>query len=290
MPSSELRGLAAAFSPSVFKALASARVGHAAERVSQLINSETHASKPLAEAFDTAHRRLLANYPTEYAFKNEVVSRVVLGRHSPTTATALVEQPMSSSIADLLILNGSSTIYEVKTDLDSFARLPSQLADYQRHAEFVYVVVSDRRAQIAERQVPQAVGVVALKKGRHLSVVRAARSNVDRLRHVDLFRLLRTAEAKALATREVGFDAGVAPGRVRDEAFAIFNSLSIEHAHSATVAALRARGASARTLISSPFFPQSLRALAYGTELSHVATERLRDRLREPIASILEQI
>lgn len=290
MPDSDLRALAAAFSPAVFKALAKAEVGPAAERVSRLLERDEPTSTVLADAFEAAHARLLSSYPSEYAFKNEIVSRVIVGKHSPSTASALLEQPMGSSVADLLILNGTSTVYEVKTDLDSFARLPVQLADYSRHAEYVYVVVSERRAQSAERIVPRSVGILALRRRGSLSVVRSATSNLANLLHADLFRLLRTSEAKSLIFKQTGHKSVAASGFARAEMYEIFAMLSCEQAHNATIEELKGRSLSARRLIRNSSFPPSLRALAYGSELSAIGTARVEQRLAQSVEAVLAAI
>lgn len=290
MPTSDLRALAAAFSPAVFKALAGAEIGNAAGRVARLLGPDEPTSTVLADAFEAAHARLLTTYPSEYAFKNEIVSKIVIGKHSPSTASALLEQPMGSSVADVLILNGTSTVYEVKTDLDSFARLPAQLADYNRHAEYVYVVVSERRVASAERIIPGTVGVLALRRRGSLSVVRQAVSNLANLLHADLFRLLRTAEAKSLIFKLTGYESGIASGLARAEMYEIFATLPREQAHAATVAELKGRGLSARRLVTSRAFPPSLRALAYGSELSAIGTARLEQRLSLPVEAVLSAI
>ncbi|WP_181015912.1 sce7726 family protein [Microbacterium sp. BH-3-3-3] len=287
---SDLRSLAGAFSPAVFKALAKAQIGSAAGRVARLLGPDVQASTVLADAFEVAHARLLSTYPNEYAFKNEIISKIIVGKHSPSTASALIEQPMGSSVADVLILNGTSTVYEVKTDLDSFARLPAQLADYSRHAEYVYVVVSERRVEPADRAVPGNVGVIALRRRGSLSVLRPAVSNLANIAHSDLFRLLRTGEAKSLIFRLTGHASRVASGRARAEMYEIFTTLPLEQAHAATVAELRGRGLSARTLITNSVFPPSLRALAYGSELSAIGTARLQQRLLLPVGAVLSAI
>lgn len=290
MSYSELRRLAATFSPAVFKALARNEVGNAARRVAQLLNPNESDSTLLADAFERAHARLVAAYPSEYSFKNQIVSKLILGKHSPSTASALLEQPMGSSIADVLVLNGTSTVYEVKTDLDSFARLPMQLMDYNRHAEYVYVVVSEQRALQAEKLVPEPTGILALRRSGALSTVRPALSNLPNLLHEDLFRLLRTAEAKSLIYRLAGYQSTAASGHLRDEVFQYFGALSSTQAHAAVVEELKGRGESARRLLANAAFPSSLRALAYGTELSSIGTTRLEQRLYSPVKAVLSTI
>ncbi len=272
------------------KALASENFGPVAARVERLLEPHESDAKPLGQAFNDAHSRLLASYQSEYSYKNQIVSKIVLGRHSLTTASALIEQPMSASVADVLVLNGTSTVYEVKTDLDSFARLQAQVRDYIRHAEYVYVVVSERRASTAKKNVPEEAGIITLRPRGNLSVIRPAPSNLATLRHTDIFRLLRTGEALSVM-RATGGDPQKSPsGHARDVAYAHFRALPLLQAHEAVVQALKLRSTSARALLSDPGFPSSLRSLAYATELSVIGSNRLSNRLKLPISAILDSV
>jgi hypothetical protein len=233
----------------------------------------------LGEAFDLAHRLLQQQYRAEYVYKNELISKIVFGRHSPKTASALLELRMGSSCADLVIVNGTSTTYEIKTDLDQFTRLRQQLEDYSTRTEFVYVVTSERRAEIAVAQVPRNVGVVAIRAGGALRTVKAAVANLDALQVDHMFQMLRTAEALHLLARVTGYELDVQPGYAWPRMRELFADLPASIVHRGVVDELRARGIATGALTMAPGFPASLRALAYSTELSGVAAERLLERL-----------
>ena len=129
--------LAAAFSPAVLKGLASADARAVAPRLAPVAAMAPNPEATLGEAFDAALKSLVAGHRSEYVFKNQIISKVVFGRHSPRTASALLELPMGQSVADVVVLNGTSTTYEVKTDLDQFTRLSTQLDDYARDRKSV---------------------------------------------------------------------------------------------------------------------------------------------------------
>lgn len=194
---------------------------------------------------------------------------------------------MGTSIADVVILNGTSTVYEIKTDFDTFTRLPTQIADYQKFSEYVYVVVSDRRIQAAEQQVPKNIGILGLNRRGSFSVARPASSNLAALNHRHLFQLLRTHEAVSLAQEATGETLHVPTGYLREAAYERFQLLPVAHAHTATVAKLKDRGSNAGRLMTYPDFPPSLRALAYATEPSGVGADRLRTRLHQSVADVL---
>lgn len=286
-PASSARRLAPVFSTRVFRALAAEHPEGVTARLAPLATVDVPDTATLAERFEVAHRSLVASYRSEYVFKNTLVSKIVFGKHRPGTASAILEMQMGDSEADLLVLNGTSTVYEIKTDLDQFNRLSSQLRDYCTHADRVYVVTSDGRAATAENLVPNHVGILALKRSGALSTVRPATSNLDQLRHEYLFRMLRRHEAQALLCDRIGYTPDVPTGHLSERMAALFSELAIADAHRLVVAQLRQRGRAAASLTSTGGFPTSLRALAYAAELSGIGRERLLRRLHQPMSLVL---
>lgn len=277
--------LASVFSSRVFRDLAmGVERPNLQARLTALTDIPLRNDATLGDAFDAAYRLLVRDYRSEYTFKNELVSKIIFGRHSPSTATALIEQPMGSSEADVLVLNGTSTVYEIKTEFDSYSRLGRQLADYSRYADLVNVVTSDNRATAIERMLPGHVGLLTWQRSGALRVVRPPKSNLDALQSGCIFELLRTREALAALTQHVGYSVDVPRGHLRQRLNEIFARLDIAEAHGLVVRQLRSRKSSARSLARVPWFPRSLRAAAYGTELSQVGTQRVLERLSAPFA------
>lgn len=282
-----LSPLAGVFSTRVFRGLSREWVGDQL-RLDPLKLLALGPDATMADAFDEAHSRLRRSYRSEYVYKNEIVSKLIFGRHTPRTASAILEQQMGGSAADVLVLNGTSTIYEVKTDLDQFSRLDGQLRDYFTRADKVFVVTSERRAALIEKRVPQHVGVIALTRRNRLSTVRQAGSNLEQLDPHHLFDLLRTPEAVHILRDKFDWTPDVPRGDLRRRAREMFLEFSISTTHALVVGSLRRRAQSAALMTTSSSFPPSLRALAYGTELSRVSAHRLLGRLREPLSSVLD--
>jgi hypothetical protein len=233
----------------------------------------------LGDACDAAYEDLCKNYRNEYVFKNTIVSKLVMGRHSTRTASALLEVPTGASIADVLVLNGTTTVYEVKTDLDTFNRLLGQIEDYRATFDHVNVVVSDARAVAAERVVPAGVGIIAVRKRGALSVVRPSVSSIDRMLPSRVFQVLRRQEVLSILKRTIGYDVDVPTGDIWTRTRELFSQLPLLVAHEEALNELKKRGMQAAPLVSSAGFPVSLRALAYGTDLSLAGQRRLADRL-----------
>ena len=119
-----------------------------------------------------------------------------MGRHSPRTSTAFTEVPIGDSIADFLIINGKATVYEIKTDLDSLARLDSQLTDYYRAFDHVCVVCGERHLpSLMKRYENTPVGIVAMTDRR---TKKEPQAYSEALSHEPLFKLLRKSMQPSL--------------------------------------------------------------------------------------------
>ena len=89
--------------------------------------------------FKHLYNSMLLGYRNEYIYKNTITNKILLGRHNLNTAIAFNEFRIGRSIADLVLLNGTSVVYEIKTEFDSADRLLSQINEYRK--SFINVVV-----------------------------------------------------------------------------------------------------------------------------------------------------
>jgi hypothetical protein len=90
----------------------------------------------LGQFFEWVYNLLFKNYRNEYVYKNVLANKILLGKHSLNTSQILTEFRVGRSKADVVLLNGTSTVYEIKSEYDSFARLEKQIQSYfeQRNA------------------------------------------------------------------------------------------------------------------------------------------------------------
>lgn len=280
----DLSAVAGLFSRRTFRALAASQPGQL-RGIAQCLGRTDSSGKSttLADAFDDALRLMTKRYRNEYVFKNTIVDRIVFGRHSPRTAAALLELRAGKSIVDVAVFNGTSTAYEIKTDLDDFSRLGQQLSCYEESFERVAVVTSPRLAPRVLAAVPKYVGVLALTDRGSLSEMRAPTSGLERLSQVGLFGLLRRQETLNILERTLGYEIDVPPASLWRRTRDLFLSLAIDAAHAHVVDELRTRGMRAAT--NATAMPRSLRAMAYEVPLNASEARRVRAKLVAPAAS-----
>lgn len=227
------------------------------------------------EVFDKCLEELARNYRCEYVYKNAIANRIVFGRHSPRTAGMQLELPVGDSIVDVAIFNGTSTAYEVKTELDSDKRLASQAPNYLKAFDRVYVVTHPKLAARYLATVDQRVGVLTLNTRGQFTEIRKAISDVSRVESRVIFRMLRRDEYMAVVARHFGRQPKLPNGAVFAHYESLFLLLTPEEAHDAFVSAIRNRTTDDATVNYLLSLPKSLRALGFATPLSGVQRNRL---------------
>jgi len=91
----------------------------------------------------------------------------------------LTEFRVGECKADLAILNGTSTVYEVKSERDSLSRLERQVAAYAKVFASVYVIAAETHVSAVIASVPKDVGVLCLNGRYQISPVREPRADLS---------------------------------------------------------------------------------------------------------------
>lgn len=278
-----MRDLAQAFSTRVIRELSRSTPSRWAwERLSPLVDL-VGADEPLSAAFEAAYERLLREYRCEYVYKTALIGQALASDPTANTMTAL---PVFMSIADIVVAGETARAYEVKTDLDSFARLDLQVLSYSRCFEHVYVVTSAKKVGRALVEVPDYVGILTFDSSTTLTEARPACGGVSRLDITTLFRVLRQSERLAVLDRQLGYRIDVPPALLYRRTAELFTGLSIECAYTEFVAELNQRDAGQRTVIQEIGLPRSLIAAAAGLSLSVVGWRRLGAALQQPLTEL----
>ncbi|PTP67670.1 sce7726 family protein [Vibrio splendidus] len=126
------------------------------------------------DVYERVYMEICQHYRFEYFYKNTIINKQLLGRHSLNTATMLSEFRVGQNIADCVLLNGTSTCYEIKTEYDSLERLEEQLSSYCSVFDNVYVVCDEKNTDKIVESTPSEVGIIQLTKRNTLSPKRQA--------------------------------------------------------------------------------------------------------------------
>lgn len=170
-------------------------------KVAALYKNSLNENFTAADVFQSSYTALSKEYRSEYFFKNTVAERLLLGRHSINTATVLPEFRVGRSKADCVILNGTSSCYEIKSDFDNLDRLPEQLNFYKKLFDKVFVVVGKAHLQKVIDYCQEDVGILELTTRRNLRIVRDAQAATNDIDISILMRSLRVHEYKEIASK-----------------------------------------------------------------------------------------
>lgn len=229
LETARLAALSRLFSSSVFKEMAEkGRSPLFARLASQSFTVAEKASlESVREAFDYALRRLqVGGNRDEYVYKAAITRRVLLGRHSLRSACMLSEFRIGQCKADLVILNGTATVYEIKSERDSLSRLEKQIAAYRTVFPKCFVVAGENHVDSVANSIPEDVGVLRLSPRQSLSTVREAVERFELVKPDAIFDAIRTDEALELL-RRLGVAAPVVPNtQIRSALRQIFSRLA----------------------------------------------------------------
>lgn len=264
-----------------------ARTGDARE-VSELLNTHSLVDQAvdelcLDELFERGWDRLATSYRNEYVYKNELATRLVFNRHSPRTAGFQVELRVGSSIADVVVANGTTTAYEIKTEFDTSRRLTSQTADYLKAFDKVYVVTHPAHVTRYEHELDPRVGLIVLSNRHSLTPYREAASNKNNIDCYSVFRCLRREEYLSAIETVVGPVPPMPNGLIAAHCEELFRQLTTEQVHKCFVKALKIRTTNKNNVDFITKLPPSLRALGYATPLSERQRNTVLELLAKPV-------
>ncbi len=167
--------------------------------------ADNTANKRNAELISEIYSILKNDYRNEYYYKNTLLNKLLLGVHSINTTTALTEIPIAKSKADFVLINGKAVVYEIKTELDNFDRLESQINDYYKAFDHMAVVTCKENIPELKKRIDtigKPVGIYILQNRGTLTKIREPEPYREALDSEVLFKLLRKAEYEELLLKQ----------------------------------------------------------------------------------------
>lgn len=246
-------------------------------------------SASVKDVFELAFNTLKkTEYRNEYSYKAALIQKVLLGRHSLKSASLLTEFRVGRCKADVAILNGTSSVYEIKSERDSLARLEEQISEYRNFFARVNVVVAESHLSGVMRIVPQDVGIYLLSDRFQLSTIRESVEDVSKLDLSTLFESLRIEESLKVLDM-LGLKRPEVPNTLMYEAAKdIFLTQEKDSVHKAIVSVLKTNRSSVSLseLISN--LPESLKPMLLTTHIRKKDHLRLLSAINTPVVEALK--
>lgn len=285
LTTSQLFALSRLFSSSVFRELAAKGRSPLFARLFGDAGLTKQANKgTVGSAFDDAFARLRrTGHRDEYVYRSALTHNILLGRHSLKSASMLTEFRAGSCKADLAILNGTASVYEIKSERDSLARLSNQLSNYRKVFAKVYVIAAEPFVPEIISCADADIGVLSLVKWNSIRTVREAVSRPELVCPLTIFDSLRLCEAREILTK-LGVDVPDVPNtllyQAMRERYALLDPAET-HMHMVQTLKRTRNLAPLTELIDQ--LPRSLQPAALSTQVRRVDHERLLNAVRTPI-------
>ncbi len=157
------------------------------------------------ELLKKSYSLISKHYRCEYVYKNELI-KLLLKKYGTRNSVYFSEFRVGNSIADMVMFNGKSKAFEIKTEYDTPRRLDKQMEDYKRFFDKCYIVVPESRLEDYYQIVESTTGIITMNRncGRIiLKEIRPANQN-KRFDPEALMSCLRTDEYKNI-TLSLGF-------------------------------------------------------------------------------------
>jgi len=151
------------------------------------------------------YKELSKQYRNEYVYKNTFINELLINSYGLKNTVAINEFRVGDSIADIVLFNGTSKAFEIKTELDSNKRLIGQLSDYRKIFKESYIVTHEILIDKYLKE-DDSVGIIALAnnpKSLKMIQVRPAKINTE-INAESIIRSVRTNEYKAIVNQYYG--------------------------------------------------------------------------------------
>jgi len=250
---------------------------------------QTQCDSPLytffEKAFSLLKRKACRN---EYTYKSALAHKILLGKHSLQTAAMLTEFRVGSSKADIAILNGTSTVYEIKSERDSLVRIHDQVSWYGRFFAHVNVITGENHIKNVLATVHEDVGVLLLTDRFQIATIRKSQYSPERISQEVIFDSIRRDEAKKILKKN-GVEIPAVPNTLMYSSLRkLFLELTQHQAHEGMVEVLGTTRSQSAISDIIKAIPHSLQAVVLSLPLTKKEYSRLLNVMNIPIIEALK--
>lgn len=195
-------------------------------------------SNTYEELVKNTYELLRKRHRNEYLYKNILLNELVL---KEDLSVALRELSINKSKVDFIHINSDATIYEIKSELDTFDRLNNQIKDYYKAFKYVNVLTCSSKLEKLYKVLDnENVGIYIIDKD-NLEVVRKAKEHKKSLEHIHMFKMLRKKEFENIILNNYGELPKTTDFEYYDTCFNLFRNIDIEICQLELINQLRSR-------------------------------------------------
>lgn len=272
--SESLRILSQLFSPAFFGAIVRENnFGLFEKKVAKFIDLSTYNTN--TEIIKDLYKHLQKQYRCEYIYKNSLFVHIIKKFGLKDTVT-LNELKIGWSKADLVLLNGSIRVFEIKTELDDLSKLSKQLSDYQKFADKTYVVTDGKYAKKLTAEYNNTnVGLLVLNEKNKLETIKEAESNLLFFDFETIFKILRKQEYLDLVKDNFGLVPDVPNTKIFKVCYELLSKLELTSFQKQVLNKLKERKLQHPHLLKSAQTPKELKHICNSLDFSYIEYQNL---------------
>ena len=176
--------------------------------------------------------------------------------------------PISSSIADFVLINGKGVVYEIKTELDTTERLSNQIMDYYKAFDHVAVVSCWNNLNAIEKIVNELnlpIGIYILQDNCCWKTIRKPERYADLIDKEVLFGILRKKEFEKILKKFYGYLPEVNDFVYYSYCKQLFSDISLQDVYPQFLKILKDRNLNKKNFLNLPY---ELRFLGYFMDIT----------------------
>lgn len=227
------------------------------------------------------YNALRKDYRCEYIYKNELINEFILKQYGTKNTVVINEFKVGNSVADIVLFNGTSRAFEIKSELDSEKRLNQQLSSYTKIFKECYIVTHE---SLIEKylNINSNIGVIAIiKYGKSFKMEEIRKACITE--EIDpniLIRSLRTNEYKNIITSYFGGLPNVNNFQMFEECASLMKEIPNEELNCLFINELKNRKSNTQLLKT---FYKEIRQLCLSLKISQTEYAVLNTKLCQPI-------
>lgn len=139
------------------------------------------------------------NYQNEYVFKNSFLNEWLINEIGHDNTKVFNEFRVGNAVADLVMFNGISKVFEIKTEFDSTKRLNLQIENYSKAFNQVFLIVPESKLSVYSK-FDKSIGLISFnnnEKSERFTLQRDAITN-DEVDAETIMKALHTNEYKSI--------------------------------------------------------------------------------------------
>jgi hypothetical protein len=139
------------------------------------------------------------NYQNEYVFKNTFLNEWLIKEIGHNNTKVFNEFRVGNAVADLVMFNGKSKVFEIKTEFDSKKRLNLQIENYSKAFNQIFLIVPESKLAVYNK-FDESIGLITFnnnEKSERFTLQRDAIIN-NKVDSETIMNVLHTNEYKSI--------------------------------------------------------------------------------------------